>query len=207
MKHTIPVATGIRSGHTPAIYDDSVAQLSISVRFRSRPVTWPISSASCSTPGLPFASSLSHPILNANNRPPPDTRLIAADLNPHWPFGEGDVAVFRAHDALEHLRAPIHTMKEHHRCLASQGWLLSQTPSTVGRGAFPNPTHVSFWSSNSFWYYTRADQKRFIDCPVLFQSNRLKNFFPSEWHREHQNVNVKADLLKVAGRLPGAVGI
>ncbi|MDP1796315.1 MAG: hypothetical protein Q8K78_02485, partial [Planctomycetaceae bacterium] len=57
------------------------------------------------------------------------------------------------------------------------GLSLSQTPSTDGRGAFQDPTHVSFWNSNSFWYYTRADQNRFIDCPVRFQANRLKNFF------------------------------
>ncbi len=132
---------------------------------------------------------------------------IAADLNERWPFGDGEVGVFRAHDALEHLRDPIHTMKELHRCLAPQGWLLSQTPSTDGRGAFQDPTHVSFWNSNSFWYYTRADQNRFIDCPVRFQANRLKNFYPSEWHREHQIVYVKADLLKVTGRVPGGVAI
>jgi hypothetical protein len=70
-----------------------------------------------------------------------------------------------------------------------------------GRGAFQDPTHASFW------YYTRADQNRFIDCPVRFQANRLKNFFPSEWHRDHQIVCVKADLLKVAGRVPGGVAI
>jgi hypothetical protein len=46
-----------------------------------------------------------------------------------------------------------------------------------------------------------ADQNRFIDCPVRFQSNRLKNFFTSEWHRQHQIVSVKADLLKATWRL------
>jgi O-antigen biosynthesis protein len=80
-------------------------------------------------------------------------------------------------------------------------------PSTDGRGAFQDPTHVSFWNSNSIWYYTRADQNRFIDCPVRFQANRLKNFFPGEWHRVHQIVYVKADLLKVAGRVTGGVAI
>jgi hypothetical protein len=75
------------------------------------------------------------------------------------------------------------------------------------RGAFQDPTHVSFWNSNSFWYYTRADQNRFIDCPVRFHANRLKHSFPSEWHREHQIVYRKADLLKVAGRVPGGVAI
>jgi O-antigen biosynthesis protein len=91
--------------------------------------------------------------------------------------------------------------------LAGLGWLLSQTPCTNGRGAFQDPTHVSFWNSISFRYYTRADQNRFIDCPVRLQANRLKNFFPSEWHREHQIVYVKADLLKVGGRVPGGVAI
>lgn len=55
--------------------------------------------------------------------------------------------------------------------------------------------------------YTRAAQNRFIDCPVRFQANRPKNLFPSEWHREHQIVYVKADALKVAGRVPGGVAI
>jgi len=54
---------------------------------------------------------------------------------------------------------------------------------------------------------TRADQNRFIDCPVRFQANRLKNVFPSEWHREHQIVYVKADLLKVAGRVSGGAAV
>ena len=70
------------------------------------------------------------------------------------------------------------------------------TPGTDGRGAFQNPTYVCFWSSNSFWYYTRPDQGRFINRPVLFEANRVKNFSPNDWHREHQIVYVKADLKK-----------
>jgi hypothetical protein len=74
-------------------------------------------------------------------------------------------------------------------------------PGTDGHRARQHPTHASLWND------TRADQNRFIDYPVRFQANRLKNFFPSKWPREHQNVYVKAALLKVAGRVPGAVGI
>ncbi len=33
--------------------------------------------------------------------------------------------------------------------LYDEGWFLSQTPSTDGRGAFQDPTHVSMWNSNS----------------------------------------------------------
>ena len=40
---------------------------------------------------------------------------------------------------------------------------------------------------------------------VLFEANRVKNFHPSDWHREHEIVSVKTDLLKGAGRVPGGV--
>ena len=69
-------------------------------------------------------------------------------------------------------------------------------PSTDGGRAFQDPTHVSFWDSNSFWYYARPEQARFIHSPVLFEANRVKNFFPSDWHREHLIVYVKADLAR-----------
>lgn len=132
---------------------------------------------------------------------------ITADLNERWPFRDGEVGVFRAHDALEHLRDPIHTMREAYRCLAPRGWLLTQTPSTDGRGAWQDPTHVSFWNSNSFWYYTKRDQSRFIGTPVRFQCARLKNFFPSKHEEFHNIVYVKADLHKFAGRTSGRVEI
>jgi len=133
---------------------------------------------------------------------------IQADLNGRWPFEDGSVGVFRAHDALEHLKDPINTMKEAYRCLAPDGWFLTQTPSTDGRGAFQDPTHVSFWNSNSFWYYTRAEQAKYINTPARFQLNRIKNFFPSDWHQFHNIMYVKADLLKLTDtRIPGGVEI
>ena len=132
---------------------------------------------------------------------------IKADLNQRWPFEDGTVGLFRAHDALEHLKDNIHTMKEIYRCLAPNGWLLSLTPSTDGRGAFQDPTHISFWNSNSFWYYTRAEQAKYIGTPVKFQMVRVKNFFPNPWCEQHNIVYVKADLYKFSGRTPGAVEI
>lgn len=133
--------------------------------------------------------------------------MITADLNDRWPFKDGEVGLFRAHDALEHLKDPIHVMKEAYRCLAPNGWFLTLTPSTDGRGAFQDPTHVSFYNSNSFWYYTRQEQAKYIGTPVRFQDNRIKNFFPSEWHQLHNILYVKADLLKFNGRVPGLVSI
>jgi SAM-dependent methyltransferase len=129
------------------------------------------------------------------------------NLDETWPFEDGSVGLFRAHDAIEHLRNPIHTMKEAYRCLAPQGWFLTQTPSTDGRGAFQDPTHVSFFNSNSFWYYTKAETARYIGTPVKFQMPRVKNFYPSDWHKLHNIIYVKADLHKFEGRTPGLIEI
>src|SRR5512145_541161 len=40
---------------------------------------------------------------------------ICADLNELWPFKDNSVGVIRAYDVFEHLRSPIHTMKELYR--------------------------------------------------------------------------------------------
>lgn len=125
---------------------------------------------------------------------------IVHDLNvAPWPIGDNTVGVVRASDALEHLRNPIVTMKEIHRILAPGGMLLSNTPSTDGRGAFQDPTHVSFWNSNSFWYYTRARTAAYINSPVRFQATWIKDWFPSEWHKAHKIAYVMAHLTALKG--------
>ena len=105
-------------------------------------------------------------------------------------------------DVIEHLRDPIHTMKEMYRVLAPGGYVFIQVPSTDGRGAFQDPTHVSFWNENSFLYYTNSDWAKFIDTPVRFQAMRLltteKDVNQVSWVRAH--------LLKLTGqRVPGLV--
>jgi len=117
----------------------------------------------------------------------------------NWPFEDGSVGIVRASDALEHLKCPIKTMKEIHRILAPGGMLLSHTPSTDGRGAFQDPTHKSFWNSNSFWYYTRKETAAYINTPVRFQATRVKNYFPSEWHQQHNILYVEAHLTALKG--------
>lgn len=48
-----------------------------------------------------------------------------------------------------------HTMNEAWRVLGHKGLLEVWVPSTDGRGAFQDPTHVSFWNQNSFAYYSK----------------------------------------------------
>lgn len=98
---------------------------------------------------------------------------VIADLTGHWPFINESVGVIRAHDVIEHLPDPLHTMREAFRVLAPGGYFLIQVPSTDGRGAFQDPTHKSFWNENSFLYYTNSHFARWIDTPVRFQAARL----------------------------------
>jgi glycosyltransferase involved in cell wall biosynthesis len=105
---------------------------------------------------------------------------INSDLNEQWPFADNSVGVIRAHDTIEHLHNPLHTMKELYRALVPGGYALLQVPSTDGRGAFQDPTHVSYWNENSFLYYTDARWARYIDTPVRFQAMRLYTTPPDE---------------------------
>jgi O-antigen biosynthesis protein len=98
---------------------------------------------------------------------------VIADLNGRWPFPDSSVGVIVANDVLEHLRDKLHAIREIYRVLAPGGYFLSRTPSTDGRGAFQDPTHVAYYNENSFWYYTNAAKARWIDTPVRFQSLRL----------------------------------
>lgn len=130
---------------------------------------------------------------------------VTADLDGPWPFQDGSVGVVRASDALEHLRDKRHAMSEIHRVLAPGGMLLSATPAATGNGAFMDPTHVSCWVEQSFWYYTRAEQARYIrNASETFSENRLGTLFPTDWHRANNIPYVIADLTKLgADGLPG----
>lgn len=134
------------------------------------------------------------------------------DLNiTPWPIKDNSVGFIRAFDALEHMKDPVATMKEIHRILVPGGMLFSRTPSTDGRGAFQDPTHVSFWNSNSFWYYTR-EQAKFIGTPVRFQDTYIENLYPSDWHKHHLISYVEAHLTALKGNeessyCPGVIRI
>lgn len=118
------------------------------------------------------------------------------DLDDPWPLEDNSVGVIRAMDAIEHLVDPVHTMNEAYRVLAPGGFLLITVPSTDGRGAWQDPTHVSFWNENSFWYYTKKTHARYIPgYEGRFQVARLRSFFPTKFHLEHHIPYVEAHLI------------
>jgi len=94
---------------------------------------------------------------------------IIADLNKIWPFKDNTFNKIRAYDAIEHLINPIHIMNEIWRISKYNAEIDIFVPSTDGRGAFQDPTHVSYWNLNSFWYYV-------INNPILFKIGRSYGF-------------------------------
>ena len=107
---------------------------------------------------------------------------IIADLNAGIPLPDNSVGVINASHVLEHLRDPLFSMREIHRVLADGGWAFIEVPSTDGRGAWQDPTHVSYWNQNSFGYYTRTDRARYIrNTDIRFQEFRLE----TRWWEEN----------------------
>jgi len=113
---------------------------------------------------------------------------IVHDLNDGIPLPENSVGVLNASHIIEHLHDKNKIMSEIHRVLAPGGWAFIEVPSTDGRGAFQDPTHVSYWNENSFLYYTDAYLANFIDNKTIrFQEHRKQTWFPNDWLK---NLNV-----------------
>jgi glycosyltransferase involved in cell wall biosynthesis len=126
----------------------------------------------------------------------PDVTLVADLPAGLEDLSDESVGVIRAVDFLEHVADKVALMNEIFRLLAPGGLLLSITPSTDGRGAFQDPTHVSFWNENSFWYWTQAALRNYVpDIKGGFQVSRLMTGFPSEWHEKNQIPYVTANLI------------
>ena len=89
---------------------------------------------------------------------------VIANLNGHFPFPDNSVDFIKAHDIIEHLPDRIHTMNEIWRILKPDGIVDISVPSTDGRGAFQDPTHVSFWNINSFMYYCQEFPPYLAGC-------------------------------------------
>jgi len=117
-----------------------------------------------------------------------ETADTVADLNDGIPLPDNSVGVLNASHILEHLHDKTKIMGEIHRVLAHGGWAFIEVPSTDGRGAFQDPTHVSYWNENSFLYYTDKYLADFVDNDTIrFQEFRKETYYPNEWM---ENLNV-----------------
>lgn len=120
------------------------------------------------------------------------------------PFATSSIGVLRAVDFLEHIPIgrTVAAMNEFYRVLAPGGWLLSDTPSTGGYGAFCDPTHVSFWNALSFRYYYNRNYAKYVpEITCRFGEGSVWESFPSEDHKRNRLLYVRADLFALKGQL------
>jgi len=89
---------------------------------------------------------------------------FGCDLNKNWPWGDSTIDHIEAIDIIEHLHNKIHTMNELWRVLKPGCDVSVIVPTTDGRGAFQDPTHVSWWNRNSFYYFEAGNPYRERFC-------------------------------------------
>lgn len=131
---------------------------------------------------------------------------LIADLNDGIPLPDNSVGVINASHILEHLKDPIKSMREIHRVLIHGGWAFIEIPSTDGRGAFQDPTHVSFWNENSFLYYTDSNLSKYIrNTDIRFSEFYKETYFPNDWMKSINSCVTSVALVAIKNddRFPG----
>ncbi len=142
--------------------------------------------------------TLESPTSPPSNDDDPGEVIVIDPADPRIPLQHDSAGVIKAIELLQRLPDRAAFFNECYRVLAHGGLVLTRTPSTDGRGAFQDPSHVAFYNENSFWYLT---QDRFRNSlPALsarLQVSRLRTYFPTPWEQETNIPYVEANLLAV----------
>jgi len=128
---------------------------------------------------------------------------------------DNSVGCFRAYELLQLLPSEQHVnfMNLLYDKLIPGGWLLTSVPSLddgkgkVGRGAFQDPRHKSYWSLNNWDYFTKKDFMQLLPgLEARFQIVRQWVYYPSKWHEANFIPYLSVDLCAVKDEpIPGAV--
>jgi predicted SAM-dependent methyltransferase len=98
------------------------------------------------------------------------------------PYSDSSIDEIIASDFLEHIPIGkvIFVMEEIWRVLKPNGIFESLTPSTDGRGAFQDPTHVSFWNKNSWLYYSNKEYRDLYNIKANFDIIKLEDMVTNQ---------------------------
>lgn len=114
--------------------------------------------------------------INIDNRLEMNPDLLC-DVTKGLPYEDETIDIVRADDFLEHIPigSVIPVMNEIWRVLKPRGIFESLTPSTDGRGAFQDPTHVSFWNRNSWDYYSNPKIRELYGIKADFDIENIED--------------------------------
>jgi len=116
---------------------------------------------------------------------------MVCDVLGGLPYADNTVDEVRAFDFLEHIPIglTVDVITEIWRVLKPGGKFESFTPSTDGRGAFQDPTHVSFWNRNSWLYYSEAEYRALYGIKANFEIITIEDTQPDpRWKIIHTHV-------------------
>ena len=123
---------------------------------------------------------------------------IVGDICKGLNLPDSSVGVIQLVDFLPRVSDKVALFNELYRLLDHGGMLLTLTPSTDGRGAFQDPSHVAFYNENSFWYFINREYAQFVpQLKCRFQASRIATYFPSDWHEQQKISYVCANLIAI----------
>ena len=124
--------------------------------------------------GCGFRKKAGHVNVDIQARVEPD---LICDVAQGLPFADSTIDEVRAFDFLEHipLGKTMGVIEEIWRVLKPDGLLEHFTPSTDGRGAFQDPTHLSFWNINSWLYFANDGYRNLYGARANFKVMLLKD--------------------------------
>jgi O-antigen biosynthesis protein len=126
------------------------------------------------------------------------TTVMIDPADPRLDYADGRVGVIKAVDILQRVPDRACFLNEAYRALTHAGMILSDTPSTDGRGAFQDPSHIAFYNENSFMYLTQAAMRPTIpSLTARLQVSHLTTYYPSAVHEELVIPYVKANLMAI----------
>jgi SAM-dependent methyltransferase len=127
---------------------------------------------------------------------------LTADLTNRFPFATSSVDFIRAHDIIEHLPDKIHTMNEIWRVCRPGALVDIRVPSTDGRGSFQDPTHISYWNRNSFFYYCQEYPEYLSLCKSYGFIGEFSLIELRDVKSGDEVVHVEASLIAIKASLP-----
>jgi SAM-dependent methyltransferase len=131
--------------------------------------------------------------INIDNRAEFDPDLVC-DITAGLPFDDNSIDHVLANDFLEHIPIgkTVKVVEEIWRVLKPGGTFESLTPSTDGRGAWQDPTHVSFWNQNSWLYFVKDDYRDLYRIKAKFDGNVQDYTTNDAQHIVHTHAVLKA---------------
>ena len=131
--------------------------------------------------------------INIDNRPDVEPDLVWNVLD-GLPYPDSSVDFVLANDFLEHIPIgkTVQVIEEIFRVLKPGGIFESMTPSTDGRGAFSDPTHVSYWNKCSWLYYMADDYRALYGIKAKFAGKVQDYITNDELHIVHTRAVLEA---------------